>query len=92
VADPSDRGLVALALEYARQIDSAEDDKAVGWNGSASERTCFVRLAVCLLSGRLSGSTSKSVGSWRSFVLLVARRRGCSPRWPGRSRRRRLVA
>lgn len=30
---PSDRGMVALALEYARQIDAAESEKAVGWLG-----------------------------------------------------------
>ena len=30
---PSDAGMVALALEYARQIDAAEDAKAVGWIG-----------------------------------------------------------
>jgi len=30
---PADQGMVALALEYARKIDAAEDDKAVGWMG-----------------------------------------------------------
>jgi hypothetical protein len=31
---PSDQGMVALALEYARQIDAATGDaKAVGWLG-----------------------------------------------------------
>jgi hypothetical protein len=30
---PSDRGMVGLALEYARRIDEATDEKAVGWLG-----------------------------------------------------------
>lgn len=30
---PSDRGLVELALEYARRIDAATDEKTVGWLG-----------------------------------------------------------
>ncbi len=30
---PSDRAMVGLALEYARRIDVAEDEKAVGWLG-----------------------------------------------------------
>lgn len=30
---PSDRGMVALAFEYARKIDAADDAKAVGWMG-----------------------------------------------------------
>jgi hypothetical protein len=30
---PSDRAMVALALEYARRIDQATDEKAVGWLG-----------------------------------------------------------
>ena len=30
---PSDRAMVALALEYARRIDEASDEKAVGWLG-----------------------------------------------------------
>ena len=30
---PSDRGMVALALEYARRIDVATDEKTVGWLG-----------------------------------------------------------
>lgn len=29
----ADRGMVALALEYARQIDAADDGKAVGFLG-----------------------------------------------------------
>ncbi len=30
---PTDRALVALALQYARTIDAAEDQKTVGWVG-----------------------------------------------------------
>ncbi len=30
---PADQGMVALALEYARRIDAAEDDKAAGYIG-----------------------------------------------------------
>ncbi len=30
---PSDQAMVALALEYARTIDDAEDVKTVGWVG-----------------------------------------------------------
>ncbi len=30
---PADQGMVALALEYARRIDAAEDDKAAGYLG-----------------------------------------------------------
>jgi hypothetical protein len=30
---PSDQGMVALALDYARRIDSALDDKAAGYLG-----------------------------------------------------------
>ncbi len=30
---PSDQALVALALAYARTIDTAEDKKTVGWVG-----------------------------------------------------------
>jgi hypothetical protein len=30
---PADRGMVALALDYARRIDAAEDDKAAGYLG-----------------------------------------------------------
>ncbi len=30
---PSDQGMVNLALEYARRIDAAQDEKAVGWLG-----------------------------------------------------------
>lgn len=30
---PSDLGMVALALDYARRIDAAEDDKAAGYLG-----------------------------------------------------------
>ena len=30
---PSDRAMVGLALEYARRIDEATDEKAVGWLG-----------------------------------------------------------
>ncbi len=30
---PSDRAMVGLALEYARRIDAATDEKAVGWLG-----------------------------------------------------------
>ncbi|MGY2127466.1 terminase small subunit [Blastococcus sp. SYSU DS0617] len=30
---PADRGMVALALEYARRIDDAEDDKGAGYLG-----------------------------------------------------------
>lgn len=30
---PSDAGMVALALDYARRIDAAEDDKAAGYLG-----------------------------------------------------------
>ncbi len=30
---PADQGMVALALEYARKIDEAEDSKLVGWIG-----------------------------------------------------------
>lgn len=30
---PSDRGMASLALEYARRIDAAEDEKSVGWLG-----------------------------------------------------------
>ncbi len=29
----ADQGMVALALEYARRIDAAEDDKAAGYLG-----------------------------------------------------------
>ncbi len=30
---PSDAGMVALAVEFARRIDAAEDEKVVGWMG-----------------------------------------------------------
>lgn len=30
---PADQGMVALALEYARRIDEADDDKAAGYIG-----------------------------------------------------------
>lgn len=30
---PADGAMVALALEYARKIDAAEDPKTVGWVG-----------------------------------------------------------
>ena len=30
---PSDQGMVALALSYARTIDAADDAKTVGWMG-----------------------------------------------------------
>ena len=30
---PADQGMVALALDYARRIDDAEDDKAAGYLG-----------------------------------------------------------
>lgn len=30
---PADQGMVALALEYARRIDEAQDDKAAGYIG-----------------------------------------------------------
>src|SRR5947209_6682499 len=30
---PADQGMVALAFEYARQIDAADDHKTVGWIG-----------------------------------------------------------
>ncbi len=30
---PADRGMVALAFDYARRIDAAEDDKAAGYLG-----------------------------------------------------------
>lgn len=30
---PSDQGMVALALDYARRIDAAQDDKAAGYLG-----------------------------------------------------------
>ncbi len=30
---PADQGMVALAVEYARRIDAAEDDKAAGYLG-----------------------------------------------------------
>lgn len=30
---PADQGMVALALEYARRIDEADDDKAAGYLG-----------------------------------------------------------
>ena len=30
---PADGGMVALALDYARRIDAAEDDKAAGYLG-----------------------------------------------------------
>lgn len=30
---PSDRAMVGLALEYARRIDEATDEKSVGWLG-----------------------------------------------------------
>lgn len=29
----SDRGMVELAMEYARRIDAASDEKTVGWLG-----------------------------------------------------------
>jgi len=31
--EPSDHAMVALALEYARRIDAATDEKTVGWLG-----------------------------------------------------------
>lgn len=30
---PADQGMVALALDYARRIDDADDDKAAGYLG-----------------------------------------------------------
>ena len=30
---PADQGMVALALDYARRIDAADDDKAAGYLG-----------------------------------------------------------
>ncbi|MDP9417231.1 MAG: hypothetical protein M3P48_05220, partial [Actinomycetota bacterium] len=30
---PADQGMVALALDYARRIDAAQDDKAAGYLG-----------------------------------------------------------
>ena len=30
---PADQGMVALALDYARRIDEADDDKAAGYLG-----------------------------------------------------------
>lgn len=30
---PSDQGMVSLALEYARRIDEASEERTVGWLG-----------------------------------------------------------
>ncbi len=30
---PSDAGMVALAVEFARRIDAAQDERTVGWLG-----------------------------------------------------------
>lgn len=88
---PSDAGLVALAVEYARKIDAAEDEKVVGWMGPHLANTLRAlggspgdRQALGIeetVRGKLAELRGRRSPPRRSSA---ARFHGCSPRRPGR--------